>query len=340
MKARWFPCVLLVSLLLAVATWADGDKLVVSGCDVLCRPGEEAALGVVVEKTGWRHKDAKGALVSAFLLTPTAREPLGSTVTDHEGRATIPLRFAEPGLYRVAVEAVVVNEKLNKRGREEFLVACRGTDRVTVVLDIDDTLTAQDSSFLGHSAAVRDPDTVSVVSALAEQYDLIYVTGRVRWLSPETRRWLEQAGFPRAPLFLRGLKLEEALSVETYKAKVLSRLRLDFPNILIGVGDEDPDVMAYVKNGMLAILLDEKERESWNVTRWSEIRELLLGEEVTFTTVLSGSVERGGRPWRFECRKGDGGWVLSAEGKEFARGSWPAVRSALLEHLRGGEPRP
>jgi len=343
MKAMRFLAGLSVALLLAASVsrraGADGDKLVLSGCDVLCRPGEEATLAVKVEEKGLGSKDAEGALVSAFLVTPAGRQLLAQAVTDGHGRARISLRFEEPDLYRVAVQAVARGEP-DERGEEEFLAACRRPERVAVVLDIDDTLSDSDNVLFRSSASVRDSNAVAVVSALAEQYDLLYVTGRARGFSPETRQWLRKAGFPRAPLFLRDGKQDENLRVGTYKAKVLGRLRRDFPNILIGVGDEDSDVSAYVSNGMLAILLRETEWESWNVTRWSQVNELLLGEDVTFRSALPGTVTREGRPWRFECRKADGGWALSAQGVDLARGSWPVVRSALLEQLRRGEARP
>jgi hypothetical protein len=339
MKVRRLLAGLFASLLLAASMWADGDRLVLSGCDVLCRPGEKATLAVKVEEKGLGSKDAEGARLSAFLVTPTNRQLLGQAVADRNGRARIPVRFEEPSLYRVAVQAVAKGEP-NERGEEEFLVACRRPDRVAVVLDIDDTLSNSDNILFRTSASVRDANAVAVVCALAEQYDLLYVTGRARGFSPETRQWLRKAGFPRAPLFLRDGKQDENLRVGTFKAKVLGRLRRDFPNILIGVGDEDSDVSAYVSNGMLAILVRETEWESWNVTRWSQVNELLLGEDVTFKNTLSGTVKREGRPWRFECRKADGGWALSAQGVNLARGSWPVVRAALLEHLRRGEARP
>jgi hypothetical protein len=331
-------------LLLAVSVEADEGKLVLLGCDLLCRPGDDATLTVKVEEKGLGGKDARGARVSAFLVTPTARQLLAQAVADKNGQARIPLRFEEPGLYRVAVQAVAKGESRvpaeRARGEEEFLAACRQLDRVAVVLDIDDTLTDSDNVLFRGSASARDPDTVAVVSALAEHYDLVYLTGRAHSSSRETRQWLRKAGLPAAPLFLRGGKEDENQSVGAYKAKVLNRLRRDFPNILIGVGDEDSDVGAYISNGMLAILLKETEWQSWNVSRWSQVKELLLGEDVTFRSSLSGTVTLQGRPWRFDCRKGDMGWTLSAGGEDLAQGSWPAVRSALLKHLRRSEVRP
>jgi hypothetical protein len=339
MNALRFLSGLFVSILLAGSMWADEDKLAVLGCDVLCRPGEEATLAVTVETKGLGGKGAQGARVSAFLVTQAGRQLLGEAVADRNGQARVPLRFEEPSLYRVAVQATAKGES-SERGEEEFLAACRRPDRVAVVLDIDDTLTDSDNVLFRGSASARDPDTVAVVSALAEHYDLVYLTGRAHSSSRETRQWLRKAGLPAAPLFLRGGKEEENQSVGAYKAKVLNRLRRDFPNILIGVGDEDSDVGAYVSNGMLAILLKETEWQSWNVSRWSQVRELLLGEDVTFKSALSATVTLEGRPWRFECRKEDRDWVLTTGREDLARGRWPTVRSALLEQLRRGEARP
>lgn len=325
---------LVLLLLMGATVWADEQALVLTGSDVLCRPGEKATLAVKVEESGWRHKDVERALVSAFHVTETGRKPLGRGVTDEEGWVELPVRFDEPGLYRVAVEAVPAGEDVAKRGREEFLVACRRPERVAVVLDIDDTLTASDAAVLSASPAVRDPDTVAVVSALAQRYDLLYLTGRPRWMSSRTRRWLRTKGFPPAPLFMRDLKRSRALRSGADKTRLLGQLRRHFPNILVGVGDEDSDVEAYTSNGMVAILIEEEEDEAWNVQRWSQIEELLLGKEVTFAGRLSGEVVLAGKDWRFSCTRQGRNWRLSAPGLGPVLGAWPEVRQALFDGLR------
>jgi len=324
----------LPSLLLAGLLWAGQDHLLLSGSDALCQPGEGATLSVKVEQRGLRHKDVEGARVSASLLSEDERRPLGRVVTDEDGWAEFPVRFDEAGLYRVAVEAMVRGEDVDERGREEFLVACRRPDRVGLVLDIDDTLTASDAALLSSLAAVRDPDTVAVVRALAQRYDLLYLTARVRWTSPQTRRWLRTKGFPAAPLFVRDLKRSRALRSGTYKTQLLRQLRRRFPNILVGVGDEDSDVEAYTNNGMVAILIEEKEDESWNVKTWSHVRELLLDEDVMFADRLSGEVVLAGRDWEFSCTRQGRSWRLSAPGLGPVTGGWPEVRQALFDHLQ------
>jgi len=315
------------------AVWAAEEGLVLTGSDVLCRPGEKATLAVKVENTGWRHKDAEDAKMSAVLVTDGVRRPLADAVADDDGWAAFAVSFTEPGLYRVFVEAEGVGRDSGKRGSEEFLVACRNTDRLGVVLDIDETLTASDRAVFSASAPVRDADTVSVVGALAERYDLVYLTGRTRWDSARTRRWLRANGFPRAPLFVHDLRKGPGLFTGDYKRQTLRELRRRFPNIVVGVGDEDSDVEAYADNGMVPILIEEEEDEAWNVERWSEIRELLLGDAVTFTPTLSCKLKRGGKSWRVRSERRSGQWELTAPGLGPLRGPWAEVRSALFEHL-------
>lgn len=329
--------VAVAALMGVAAAWAEAGGLVLSGSDVVSRPGEEATLAVKVEKSGWRHKDVEGALVSVRLIGEEGSRLLWSTVTDEDGWAEVPVRFERPGLYRLAVEAWGVEKGEGKRGTEEFLVASRGTERVGVVLDIDDTLTASDWVLSSGEARVRDPETVAVVQALSRRYDLLYVTGRLRWSSSVTRQWLRSGGFPLGPLFVRDLKRAGALRSGTYKEQLLRRLRRRFPNIVVGVGDEDSDVKAYASNGILPILLEEQE-EAWNVKRWQQIRELLLGEEVTFTKDLTAQVQVRGRRLTIRCRERDGQWELSVEGREPVRGTWPEVRAALFAYLRQGGP--
>ena len=102
---------------------------------------------------------------------------------------------------------------------------------------------------------------------------------------------------------------------------------------MVGVGDEHSDVEAYTENGMLAILIEEEEDESWNVKNWSQIRELLLGENVSFTDELSGETQLRGKEWAFQCRRAGGRWSLEGRGMAPVTGSWPAVRQALFDHL-------
>jgi len=324
----------LAMVLTCALVWGAEEGLVLTGSDVLCRPGEEAVLAVKVENAGWRHKDAEGARVSAVLVDDGVRRPLADVVTDDDGWAEFPVSLKEPGVSRVLVAAVGAGGDSGKRGGNTFLVVCRNTDRLGVVLDIDDTLTASDAAIMDSSPPVRDADTISVVTALAERYDIVYLTGRVRWDSARIRQWLWANGFPPGPLFVRDLKLSGELFAADYKRQTLRELRRHFPNIVVGVGDEDGDAEAYTDSGMVPILIEEEESEAWNVERWSQIRELLLGDAVTFTSRLSCEVTRGGKPWGARCTERSGQWALAADGLAPAAGSWAEVRGILFEHLK------
>jgi len=332
-------------LLLAALTGtvpADGEgELVLSGSDALCLPGEKVTLSIKVEKDGVWRKDVKGAELSIFRLTGEQRELLAKRVTNGDGWAQFEFHCQRPGLFKLAVDAVEVEDDGDvERGTGEFLVACRGTERIGVVVDIDDTLTPSDGSFFRRSVKPRGADTVKVMSELAERYDLIYLTGRLRWSSTRTRSWLGQQGFPAAPLFLRDLKRSGPVRSGTFKSAFLKKLRRRYPNILIGIGDENGDVDAYTDNGMIAVLMEETEEESWNVKDWAQVRELLLGEDVTFTDGLSGELKLSGEEWRFSCVRGAGGWELSAPGLGPLKGDWRTVRDALLKYLREQAEKP
>lgn len=332
MRLGWLLAVVFSVVLCTAFAWAkDGDELLLSGSDVLCRPGEAASLAVKVERLGLLRKGVEGAVVTAVLTAGGVKQTLGPAETDDDGWVKFPVRFEEPGLYAVAVEAVADDPEAV--GSEQFLIACRTAERVSVVVDIDDTLTASDAQVLSSRPRVRDPETVAVVSALAARYDLVYVTGRLRWGAPRTRAWLRRMGFPAAPLFVRDLKRTRALRSGTFKRQLLGKLRQRFANIVVGVGDEDSDVEAYTENGMLAILIEEEEGESWNVKNWSQIRELLLGENVSFTDELSGETHLVGEEWIFQCRRAGGRWSLEGWGMAPVTGSWPEVRQALFDHL-------
>jgi len=71
---------------------------------------------------------------------------------------------------------------------------------------------------------------------------------------------------------------------------------------------------------------------------WSQIRELLLGEGVSFTDELSGETQLRGRKWSFRYRGTGGQWRREGQGLTPVTGSWPEVRQALFDHLRGKDP--
>ena len=55
-------------------------------------------------------------------------------------------------------------------------------------------------------AAVDDevhPEGVAVVERLREGHDVVYLTGRPRWLEPATRAWLDEHGLGGHPVVMR-----------------------------------------------------------------------------------------------------------------------------------------
>ncbi|HEY3714013.1 MAG TPA: hypothetical protein VGL39_05760 [Jatrophihabitantaceae bacterium] len=74
-------------------------------------------------------------------------------------------------------------------------------------------------------AAAGDPplaEGVTLAADLAQQHDLVWLTGRPGWLRAVTTRWLAEHGLPAGELFMRGSG--DRRPARLYKLGVLRRL--------------------------------------------------------------------------------------------------------------------
>lgn len=129
--------------------------------------------------------------------------------------------------------------------------------RVTIVVDIDETISATDySGFFGLRENNSHPydHAREVLTRLSGDFDIIYLTARPQWLFAETRAWLREAGFPRGPVVATG-RIVDVFWPASFKTRSLALLRLRVPEILIGIGDRKTDVAAYSANGMLSLVV-------------------------------------------------------------------------------------
>ncbi|HEY0470283.1 MAG TPA: HAD family acid phosphatase, partial [Kribbella sp.] len=90
--------------------------------------------------------------------------------------------------------------------------------RPYAVLDIDATLSDTsrrvhfiekrpkdwDSFFAGAKDDAVLDEGLAVARTLAEQHDIVYLTGRPEWLRRDTVKWFKDNGFPEGKLLMRG----------------------------------------------------------------------------------------------------------------------------------------
>lgn len=114
------------------------------------------------------------------------------------------------------------------------------TSRPYAVLDIDATLSDTSQrihflqrrpkdwdSFFAHAKedAVLD-EGLAVATSLAEQHDIVYLTGRPERLRRDTVKWLKDNGFPEGRILLRGnTDRRPSMVMKLYRLKALREER-------------------------------------------------------------------------------------------------------------------
>jgi phosphoglycolate phosphatase-like HAD superfamily hydrolase len=96
------------------------------------------------------------------------------------------------------------------------------------------------------------PEGVALATELAQQHELVWLTGRPEWLRAVTTRWLDRLGLPTGELHLRGNS--DRRPARLYKLGVLRRLER---RQIAAFVDDDPEVIAAARQaGYPAVLAD------------------------------------------------------------------------------------
>ncbi len=157
-------------------------------------------------------------------------------------------------------------------------------DQTIVAVDIDGTISNTEYDDLIFDDEDEDSMPVSnsreALSALANDFHIVYLTARPRFLLEKTRVWLARHGYPHGPVVAAG-GLRDALRQGSLKREMLAGLRRSWPNLLIGIGDKHRDVVAYQTNGMLPVVVTTKniarKRRTWQVVvlpAWEDVSQL------------------------------------------------------------------
>ncbi|GMU21526.1 MAG: hypothetical protein AMXMBFR13_16190 [Phycisphaerae bacterium] len=133
--------------------------------------------------------------------------------------------------------------------------------RTVIAVDIDDTLSHTDYGDLlltgGRDSGSRPiAGSRETLQELAKHYHIAYVTSRPRFLMERSREWLNRHGYPPGPV-VTSPSWEEWSDQTEFKTGELARLRKQWPNLLIGIGDKQVDVDAYSANRMLTLIVNE-----------------------------------------------------------------------------------
>jgi hypothetical protein len=139
-------------------------------------------------------------------------------------------------------------------------------ERPVMAVDIDETLSETDYRSLvlgvGHDDSTPLPGAPAALTRLARSFDLLYVTARSRSLAGKTERWLERSGFPKGRL-VTSRWIGDLIFQSGYKRRVLSRLRSEYPNLVVGIGDKAADAEAYRANRILPVVVNPWPRKKY-----------------------------------------------------------------------------
>ncbi len=154
-------------------------------------------------------------------------------------------------------------------------------DLTIIAVDVDGTVSDTDFDDLVFDD--EDGDSTPILNsrealhALSNDFHIVYLTGRPRFLLEKTRTWLTERGFPPGPVIAAG-GLRDFLRQGDFKRETLATLRQCWPNLLIGIGDKHRDAVAYRANGMLPVIVTAKnvaqKRRTWQAAvlpTWEDV---------------------------------------------------------------------
>ena len=259
--------------------------------DLLVEPDQEVAIGASL-RTGLRLEGIEGKRLQFY----SGDLLLGEARTDADGRASLRWQVPEePGDYTITVKIHPDDQGERRVEDSQLLVAARRKDAALVVVDLDKTLVASGFArvLVGGARPMDGADVV--MTRLAKDHTIVYLTHRPDFLGPTSKAWLSQNRFPPGPVLTSSLTTLLAGSGK-YKADRLESIKRTYANVKIGIGDKISDAQAYVQNGVRSILIlqvdwtDDKAEHYEKlaakvgglpdtvdvVTNWSEIASVLF----------------------------------------------------------------
>jgi hypothetical protein len=202
---------------------------------------------------GLTDKALEDETVELFACRAGSWEPLGSTITDGEGRFELDLR--DGARLPIGQRSLYVSVGGDRSG-VGFVGLVAPAGGWLAASDVDGTLTESENAFatslLTQAAVAVQAEAPAAIATLVHNgYQPIYVTARGRVFTEATRSWLAAQGFPRGPLRLADsiITLPGAPTVD-YKASVLSTIEAAGLVVEVGIGNRASDAEAYARAGI------------------------------------------------------------------------------------------
>lgn len=195
---------------------------------------------------------------------------VGDDDTDGDGRASVKCKLRADAVETFEARVTVDGRELRAVGT----IHRWDSERTIIAVDIDDTIaeTEYRQLILKDRDKKSDPvdDSRKTLRRLSDDYHIVYVTARPRFLLEKTRRWLKDEKFPLGPVeTARGLR--QTLRPTRHKTEVLEDLRDRWPNLLIGIGNNAGDAAAYGANKMLCLIVPPDRKDIDKIGRHAVI---------------------------------------------------------------------
>ena len=183
---------------------------------------------------------------------------LAQSQTDEGGVAEAPWVPLAAGVYRIEAKVLAAPKGVDRqtlRGPPAALVvSAQKLTAPLVVVDVDYCVYASRAKRVWLGSAKPMPGSISALVAIARRYPIVYLTRSPDELSPPTRRWLDQTGYPSGPVLLAGASAPTD-DARRFKSARLSDLTRSFPQLKAGVFRKDTDAEVYAGRGAAAFLL-------------------------------------------------------------------------------------
>ncbi|MBA3499409.1 MAG: hypothetical protein M4D80_00265 [Myxococcota bacterium] len=242
------------------------------GVDLIATEGDEnQTLGGKLAYTK-ADKDLEDEQVELFACIGHRWQPLGSTLSDDDGRFSLTIT----GAARLPVGMTDLYAHVPGDGSgTRFLGYVAAKDESVIVSDIDGTITASENAVFRAVLGMDIGHQPGAPEAFAQSgKTVVYVTARGDQLTHITREWLAAHGFPKGPMrFAKSMVTLPGESTVALKSSTLDSLGVQ---IAAGVGNRASDITAYQNAGLTP------DRIFINVPEFSnEIRDQLAAGNAT-----------------------------------------------------------
>ena len=213
------------------------------GMDVLTPPNRMVEL--TVRFTGY-NRTTRVAGRNVQFFNAGKKKPLGSAVTDQNGYATIRVRISKQGVYKF--HACIDGNPNGRSFTTDIFLMCRPANSPVVIVTTDRAI--MDSSrarIMLLDGGKPRPRSASVLTKLARQFTVVYVTNTTGDLSGSRRKWMTDHGFPAGCILLAARGRSNRSEVLSDLLQVLSK---DFPRIEAGIVEQPDDIEACCRAGI------------------------------------------------------------------------------------------